>query len=69
MKRSKKYISKSVKLNLTTFIFNEIGHFQSDKMSIKQIQGNCFFCLKKSAKQLTLIDYNTKCCSECNSTA
>ena len=38
-------ISKLYKLNLTTctFIFNDIGHFQSDKMSMKQIQGNCFF--------------------------
>ena len=35
---------------------------------MKQIQGHCFFGLKKSAK-LTLIDYNTKCCSKCNSTA
>ena len=43
-------ISKLFKLNLTTFICNEIGHFQSDKMSMKQIQGNCFFGLKKSAK-------------------
>ena len=42
-------MSKLFKLNLTTFIFNEIGHFQSDKMSMKQIQGNCFFRLKKSA--------------------
>ena len=36
---------------------------------MKQIQGNCFFSLKKSAKKLTLVDYNTKCCSKCNSTA
>ena len=30
-------ISKLFKRNLTIFIFNEIGHFQSDKMSMKQI--------------------------------
>ena len=45
-KRPKKYNFRI----MTTFIFNEIGHFQSYKMSMKQIQGNCFFGLKKSVK-------------------